>query len=133
MKLKSKIAQIQRRAPKVSEYGQLYNSEKATQRTYSKVTLYCIFRSNANTLTLREHVFEKKYRSITAEEWSAFFARDLEKIHRGAIIPGLNIRTGKEWGVDRIIGWIGDVKHKPINPDTDSPRAKANHKRKSRG
>jgi hypothetical protein len=133
MKLKTKLHQLQRRAPHFSEHGQMYKSKKQTARTYSKVTLYCLFRSQENTLTIKEHVFVKKYKTISPEEWSAFFARDLSKIHREMILPGLAIRTGKTWGVDRIIGWIGDAKHKPINPESDSPRAKANHKRKSRG
>lgn len=111
MKLKTKVEQLQRAAPKRSRYGQLYRDSAQLKKRHSKATLFTLFLSEDNTHLLRPHVF-KKSEPMTAAGWHEWFSDHLKEIQEKFVLPGLGIRTGKAWGVQKIIGWIGgDVKH----------------------
>lgn len=116
MKLKTKLQQLQRVAPKASRYGQLYRDISDTRRVFKRVKLWTLFVNDDGEHMLRPHVFQKN-EAHDAKWWFDWFNRHLEKIHREAILPGLSIRTdlSKQWAVEQILGWTGDVKHASRN------------------
>ncbi len=132
MKLKDRLAKLQKASPNCSKNGQLYKEVSETKYAYSRVKLFTLFRSEENTLMLRPHVFIKKKPMLPAE-WSAWFGEHLKEIQRLAVLPGLGVRTSKSWGVQRVIGWVGDAKYKSRNTAMDSRRDKAKRKRGKNG
>lgn len=132
MKLKEKIARLQRAAPNISKFGQLYQSKAETTGAYKRITLHTLFKSDEGTHLLRPHVFNKKT-PMNAAQWHAWLAENLTAIHKDAVLPGIAIRTSKSWAVERILGWTADVKHKPRNPPVDRRRNKAKRKRSKGG
>lgn len=132
MKLAEKIERLQRAAPKVSKFGQLYAVKADTERKYKRIVLHTLFRSDENTHLLRPHVFTKKA-AMTPQQWHAWLSEHLTDIHKNAVLPGLAVRTSKSWAVERIIGWTADVKHKSRNPPVDRRRNQAKRKGGARG
>lgn len=134
MKIKTKLQQLQRVAPKSSRYGQLYRDVAETRREFKRVKLWTLFVSDDGEHMLRPHVFQKK-EAHDAKWWFDWFKRHLEKIHREAILPGLSIRTdlSKQWAVEQILGWTGDVKHISRNSASRSGRNQAKQKRRKNG
>jgi hypothetical protein len=132
VKLAEKIERLRRAAPHVSNHGQLYKNVRDTKRRYKRVTLYTLFFSEERTHLLRNHVFDSKSpRSPT--QWAEWFAANLTEIHHNAVLPGLAIRTGKSWAVQRILGWVGDVEHKANRAKMGRTRHKTKHKRRKNG
>lgn len=132
MKLSERLDRLKRAAPKHTRYGQMYAKPEHTKRAFKRVTLYTLFLSAENTHILRPHVFQaKKYR--TPAQWSTWFSANLEHIHRNAVLPGLAVRTNKQWAVERIIGWTGDAKSSVGVAKVDRPRNKAKRQRRTRG
>src|SRR5689334_3301370 len=105
---------LKRAHPHVSEHGQLYREKSETRQSFTRVTLWTLFVSHENTHLLRDHVFSKGD-SKTPAQWADWFANNLGDIHRNAILPGIAVRTNKQWAVQRIIGWIGDAEHASDN------------------
>lgn len=124
MKLKDKLTRLQKATPKHSKYGQLYAKTEQTKLAYKRVTLYTIFISSENTHLIRPHVFQSK-RHRTPKQWSEWFAANLADIHRNAVLPGLAVRTNKQWAVERIIGWTADAKSSSRNTKMGRTRNKA--------
>lgn len=112
MKIKTKLKQLQRIAPKHSRHGQLYRNAEATRRAYKRVNMWTLYVSDENEHMLRRHVFAKK-RAMSPTEWHAWFAEHLDKIQREAILPALAVRTdlSKQWAVKQYIGWIGNAQY----------------------
>lgn len=104
MKLKERIEHLRRLYPRMSEHGQMYRTKSELKGARRKVTLHTIFVSNENTHMLRPHTFESK-KLRTSKQWAAWFALELTDIHHKAVLPGLALRTGKQWAVAKIIGW----------------------------
>ena len=95
-------------APKgPSPLGQIYADDADLQRSYTRITVWTVFRSDANTHLVRPHVFDKKNKALSPLEWHAWLARNLDKIQRVNVIPGLNKRTGRVYFVYKRLGWIG--------------------------
>lgn len=94
--------------------GQLYNTEAQRKRSYKKITLIGMFVSDENTFLIRPHVFEKND-AMSPRQWEAWFSRhynaepEQENGHPGVlfqILDGMENRTGKQWRLYRIIGWV---------------------------
>jgi hypothetical protein len=134
-KIKSKIKQLQRIAPKHSRYGQLYAAKSETQGFYSKVRLWTLFVSDENEHMLRPHVFESKKKRRNAREWHDWFSRHFGEVMRNGVLPGLSRHTdlSKQWSVKRILGWRADAKSKSNNPGLRRRRHKATKARRSNG
>lgn len=132
MKLSLKLDRLKRAAPHRSDLGQLYRTERETKRRYKRITLHTLFISEENTHLLRDHEFT----SATAKspsEWNAYLGEKLADIHRNSILPGLAVRTGKAWSVQRIIGWVGNAVHKTRNSRVARGRGKAKSRRRKNG
>lgn len=112
MKIKTKLLQLQRVAPKHTQFGQLYREKSATQRSYKRVNVWTIFVSDDNEHMLRKHVFKKNH-AMTPKEWHAWFSKHLDKIQRETILPALSVKTdlSKQWAVLRFIGWTGNAQY----------------------
>lgn len=134
MKLKTKLQQLQRVAPKASRYGQLYRDISETKREFKRVKLWTLFVSDDGEHMLRPHVFQKN-EAHNAKWWYEWFKKHLEKIHREAILPGLSIRTdlSKQWAVEQILGWTGDVKRSIRNSAARRTRNKPKQKGRKNG
>lgn len=110
MKISEKLEMIRRLVPKgPTEFGQLYAAKEDTQRTYERITLHTIFKSDENTHMIRPHVFVAK-KARTAEEWHVWLSTHVDEIQRGPVLSGLNARTGKQYFIFKIIGWVGHAR-----------------------
>lgn len=130
MKLKVKLAQLQRIAPKHTKFGQLYSKREELTGYYKKVDLWTLFVSDDGDHMLRRHVFESKKRRRNAREWHAWFAEHLGDIMRSAVLPGLARHTdlSKQWSVKQIMGWRANAVTKSRNPEIRTRRNKTTTK-----
>jgi hypothetical protein len=133
-RIAKKIAQLERRAPKHSRYGQLYRDRKETHQDFARVVLYTLFVSDTGGWLFRPHIFHKR-ETKTAREWSEWFSRHLDDIMKDSVLPGITRRTGLEvqWAVYKYIGWVGDVKSKPRNSAVSVRRNQTKKARRAHG
>jgi hypothetical protein len=133
-KLANKILLLRRIAPKASRYGQLYRDISQTRVRYKRVWFWTLYVSDENTHMVRKHLF-KKDNAMSPKEWHAWFARNMDKIQRSAVLPGLAIRTdlSKQWAVARYIGWVGDAKHATRHTAARRTRNKTKSSRRTSG
>lgn len=128
MKLRMILNRLRAVTPHRSTHGQLYNKRAETKKRHSTITLYTLFESVENTHIILPHVFRSNT-PRTALEWSNYMSEKvsgkdgsakgpaprigrLRWIHRNSILPGMHMRTGKQWSVKRLIGWVGGTRRK---------------------
>lgn len=135
MKIKTKLLQLQRVAPKHTKFGQLYRETSATKKRYKRVNMWTLYVSDENEHMLRKHVFESKKKHRTPEEWHEWFGTHLDKIQLESILPALSVKTdlSKQWAVSRYIGWTGDAKYASRSTAIHSKRHKAKSSRSTHG
>lgn len=133
MKLSEKLDRLRRVAPLgPSRYGQLYARKSDLSRRYKRVVMHTLFRSEENTHLLRPHLF-KKDEGKTPAEWADWFSRNLTEVHIHGVLIGIGLRTGKHWTVQRILGWVGDVKYSTRHSPAPKRRHKTKRSRRARG
>lgn len=132
MLLVEKMERLQKAHPNISKNGQLYKHKSETLQSYASVTLWTLFVSSENTHLLRDHVFRKS-RPFNAAEWSQWFSENLADIHKNAVLPGIAVRTNKQWTVQRILGWVGDAEYAAEDSSAYRKRHKAKNKRRKNG
>lgn len=143
--IRNELENLRRMFPKRNGLH-LYASAKRRDRRSRAATLYVYIRSTDNTYALHQTLFVRR-RPFDPGEWRSFmdgrvFKRwkdngtpaEREGILRGAIIPGINIRTaGKFWAVVKIIGYVThDIHGTPITK-MDRRRHKAESQGESDG
>lgn len=141
MLIREKLELIQRATPNRSAYGQLYKNKSELVGSWGRVTLWCVFVSSDDTHLVRNHLFDTLPKHRDAEQWHQWFTLHLSKIHRDSVLRGLRIRTGRDWSVHRILGWVADqssgarkrASRKPKSAALSRGRNKAKRKGKSRG
>ena len=102
--------------------GMMYNKPADLTRRRKAITLIGLFVSDSGTFLVRPHLFETKKTGRNAREWDAWLAENYGKILRESIIDGMDRRTGKQWRLYRIVGWVA-------NDNTRTIRAKIHQKR----
>lgn len=137
--IKQQIEKIRRvRTKRDDATGMLYNNRNELRKKMQRVTMFGLFVSDQGTFLLRPHLFESKKDARNAVEWESWFAE-----HYGAaptesgrtpilinILSKMEERTGKQWRLYRIIGWMPDDNTRLIR---SSPRKARNQtKRKGR-
>ena len=85
--------------------GMLHNTKRDLLLRQKKVTLIGLFVSDGNTFLIRPHLFQTKT-ARNAVAWNAWFAEHYGGILRTTILPNMEKRTGKQWRLYRIIGWL---------------------------
>lgn len=128
MKLKEQLNNIKRVYPRRNRYGQL-TPDRTGKKEWKRVTLFTLFVSTDNTHMIRPHAF-KKHVAMTAREWANWFSNNLREVYVNGILPGIGIRTGKQWVVQRVIGWAAQDAESIIR---DSAVAGRRHKAKKKG
>lgn len=105
------LKQLQRVAPHRSAHGQLYSKTSETKGAWSRIRFWTVFVSDDGDWLLRDHLFAKKSRALTAAEWQKWLQVNLDAITEQHILPGLAVRTGlqKQWSVYHYIGWRPDA------------------------
>ena len=83
--------------------GFFYNSKSELATKRHKYTVVGLFVSDENTFLVRPHVFERKEK-MTYKQFDAWLAEHYGKILRDNILPGMEVRTDKQWRLYRIIG-----------------------------
>jgi len=132
MKLKDKLDLLRTATPNCSRFGQLHKDKSETLGAWKRVNFHTLFISSENTHLIRSHVFQSDHKR-TAEEWAAWFGEHLSRIHSQSVLPGLALRTGKQWSVEQLLGWVPDVKHKSTSAAVGSRRNKAQSKGRKNG
>lgn len=108
MKVSEKLDNLRRITPLgPSEFGQLYSAAADLTRSYKRISVWTIFRSDKNTHLIRPHVFESKKKARTPLEWNAWLARNLDEIQRKDVLGGLKRRTGRTYFIYKRLGWVG--------------------------
>lgn len=103
LKLKEQLDNIRRIYPRRNRYGQL-TPDRSGKTAWSQTTLFTLFVSDENTHLIRPHLFKKR-KPMTALQWADWFSHNLREVYVNGILPGIGIRTGKQWVVQRVIGW----------------------------
>jgi hypothetical protein len=116
--LRDVLANLERALPVKSGLRLRAQGEPA-RRTARAATLWCVIesRSGGHHVELHETVLGSSRRKDVAQ-WQAFVAKKVlngwkpngtpaerDGILEGSIIPGINIRTGKQWSVRMVIGY----------------------------
>lgn len=135
MKIKTKLQQLQRIAPKHTKWGQLYARRDELTGYYKKVDLWTLFVSDDGEHMLRRHVFESKKRRRDARGWHEWFSEHLGDIMRSAVLPGLARHTdlSKQWSVKQIMGWRANAITKSKYSELRGRRNKTAKKRRKNG
>lgn len=140
MKLSTKIERLRKQHPKISALGLMYDGKlPAKNQQWRKIRLYTLFVSNYNTHMIRDHIFESKKKPRNTQEWHAWLAEHLTQIQAGnekksgAILSGLELRTGKQWSVLQIIGWVPNAKYSSRTAAVSRGRNKKSKKGGARG
>ena len=102
--------------------GMLYKTRRELSTKRKKVTLIGLFVSDENTFLIRPHLFESKT-ARNAREWEAWFADNYGDI-LPQILGGMENRTGKQWRLYRVIGWMPDDSTRLVRAKTRSQRNK---------
>lgn len=102
--------------------GMMYNKPADLTRRRKAITMIGLFVSDESTFLIRPHLFKTEKRGKNAREWDAWLAEHYGKILRDSILPNMEVRTGKQWRLYRIVGWVA-------NDNTRSIRAKIHQKR----
>lgn len=128
----AQIKRILRLRPNRDEAtGMLYKTRRELVTKRKKVTLAGLFVSDENTFLIRPHLFNSKT-GRNAVEWERWFS-----VHYGDILPtileGMEGRTGKQWRLYRILGWLPDDNTRIIRTKTHTKRNKNKQKRRKNG
>ena len=121
--------------------GMLYNTKPQLATKRKKITLIGLFVSDEDTFLIRPHLFESKT-ARNAREWESW----LSEHYRAKPIPGddrppilqtilggMENRTGKQWRLYRIIGWLPDDSTRIIRAKTRTERNKTKSQRRKNG
>ncbi len=112
--------------------GMLFNTRRELTTRRKKITLIGMFVSDENTFLIRPHVFETK-EAKNAVEWEAWMQGHYGEILRDSILPGMELRTDKQWRLYRIIGWLADDNTGLIRAKISSKRNKPKPQRRKNG
>ena len=128
----AQIRRIQRIAKnRDAATGMLYNTRRQLSTKRKRITLIGLFVSDENTFLIRPHLFESKT-ARNAKEWEAWLADKYGEILPN-ILEGMENRTGKQWRLDRIIGWLPDDSTRLVRTETRSQRNKTKPQRRKNG
>lgn len=127
----AQIRRIQKLRPNRDEAtGMLYKTRRELATKRKKITLIGLFVSDDNTFLIRPHLFESKT-ARNAREWEQWFSEHYsvtgpngEVGILGNILSGMENRTGKQWRLYRIIGWLPDDSTRLVRAKTRSQRNK---------
>ena len=127
MKIADKLARLRRIAPKTSPHGQLYATLAQTRGRYYRVAMHVMLVSTENTHSIHETIF-KKAEAKTPAQWDEWFNKNFEAVYTEGILPGINLRTGKRWSVQKLLGWVADAEFKARSTKTPARRNKTGKK-----
>jgi len=134
--LRDHLARLRRLTPhRDSATGMLYRDRSELRGFYRKVTMTCLFVSDDETFSIREHIFEAKKLARSSMQWAEWFREHHQKIIDESILPGIARRTGGAfWLLYKIIGWRPDARTRVAVPAlVKRQRHKAKRKRRPRG
>jgi len=128
--IKVQLARIQKAVPNRNmRTGQMYKSINETRRKSKLITLYGLFASDEGTFLIRPHIF-RSANTRNARDWSDYLSEKYGTILRQNILPGMEDRTGKQWRLYRIIGWVRDDNTRLTNTPTRVRRNKTKRARR---
>ena len=128
----AQIKRIQRIAKnRDNATGMLYNTRRQLSTKRKRITLIGVFVSDENTFLIRPHLFESKT-ARNATEWEAWLADKYGEILPN-ILEGMENRTGKQWRLYRIIGWLPDDSTRLVRSKTRAQRNKTKPPRGKNG
>lgn len=140
------LAHLETILPHRSANGHLYESASDRTEPRNRALMYLYMVSSDNTYTVHETEFQSK-ESRTPAEWAAWFKRHAFKgnkkegkpyetlgIIKGAIIPGVNLKTQLQWRVSSYLGFATyNAVQKSMAAAAHPKRHKAKSSRKQNG
>ena len=134
----AQIKRIQRVAKfRDNATGMLYNTKSQLSTKRKKITLIGLFVSDEDTFLIRPHLFESKL-ARNAREWESWLSEHYRAAYRSgdihipilqAILGGMENRTGKQWRLYRLIGWLPDDSTRIVRAKTRRTRNKTKSQR----
>ena len=121
--------------------GMLYNTKSQLSVKHKKITLIGLFVSDEDTFLIRPHLFESKV-AYNAREWESWLSEHYRVADRSddiripilqAILEGMENRTGKQWRLYRLIGWLPDDSTRIVRAKTRRTRNKTKSQRGKNG
>lgn len=121
--------------------GMLFNNRRQLSTRRKKITLIGIFVSDEDTFLIRPHLFESNT-PRNAGEWNAWLQENYNAKHDPTstrlpiltnILDGMENRTGKQWRLYRIIGWLPDDSKRLVRSKTRTKRNKTKPQRRKNG
>lgn len=129
--IKQQLARIKKAVPNRNlKTGQMYKSANSQRGKFKTITMYGLFASDEGTFLIRPHVFNTKKDARTAAEWESYLAEHYGTILRENILPGMESRTGKQWRLYRIIGWVRNDNTRLADTEARVPRNKKKRQRR---
>ncbi len=107
--------------------GMLYNSRRELAVKRKKITMLGLFVSDEGTFLVRPHLF-RRLEKLDAAGWNDWLNENYGTILRERLLPGMGNRTGKNWRLYRIIGWVANDNTGLRHTKTRSRRNKTKRK-----
>jgi hypothetical protein len=116
--LRDSISNLEKIAPNRERNGHLYRENK--NESTHRATVFAVIKSSDDTYALHETLFESKHDTRSAKEWSSWLAEHafagsgagddspVERlgIYKGAVLPGINKKSQKQWDIEKVLGFI---------------------------
>ena len=111
--------------------GMLFASTRPTG-PLARIKVYTLLVSTDNTHMVHECVIDRSEKPKTPEQWGVWLRENFSRVYTDGVLPGIAIRTGKQWGVQKIIGFANA---KPVarNSKHVARRRKAKPKARAHG
>jgi hypothetical protein len=101
-----RLSRLRRLYPKRRDDGLMYGAKKDFEgRTFQRITVHAILRSSEETVMLAPIKVEREH-GKTADEWGRWCERHVLEVFGDGVLPGINLRTGKSWYVEKWLGFI---------------------------
>lgn len=139
------LANLESILPHRAANGHLYASASDKTAPSKRALMYLYMVSSDNTYTVHETEFQSK-EARTPREWADWFKRHAFKgtkkegkpyetlgIIKGAIIPGVNLKTQLQWRVSSYLGFATVAIQKSVDAAVHTKRNKTKSSRKQNG
>ena len=140
--LRNQVSALDLMVPRRERNGHLYREQKLENSR--RATLFLYIKSDDDTYAVHETLFDAS-EERNASQWASWFnehvysgtgdsdddATTRSGILNGAILPGINIKSGKLWDIENVMGFIQHDLRESVYARLDQARDKTKPQGKS--